>query len=35
MGIVRNVLVQFHDATNAAVGGYFGVGAGTILNDDS
>jgi hypothetical protein len=28
------VLVHFHDATNAVVGGYIGIGVGTILNDD-
>ena len=29
------VLVHFHDATNAVVGGFYGIGLGTILNDDS
>ena len=29
------VLVHFHNATNAAVGGFFGIAVGTILNDDS
>ena len=26
--------VQFHDPTNAAVGGYYGLGGGLIVNDD-
>jgi hypothetical protein len=29
------VLVHFHDATNAVVGGFYGIGVGTIVNDDS
>ena len=29
------VLVHFHDATNAVVGGFYGIGVGTIINDDS
>jgi len=26
--------VQFHDLTNAAIGGYYGLGGGLIVNDD-
>jgi hypothetical protein len=29
------VLVHFHDATNAVVGGFYGIGVGTIVNDDT
>jgi hypothetical protein len=29
------VLVHFHDATDAVVGGFYGIGVGTIVNDDS
>jgi hypothetical protein len=28
------ILVRFHDPTNAALGGYFGLGVGTITDDD-
>src|SRR5439155_330268 len=28
------ILVRFHDPTNAALGGYFGLGVGTVTNDD-
>jgi hypothetical protein len=29
------VIVSFSNATNARIGGYYGLGAGTILNDDA
>ncbi|MGI9601108.1 MAG: neocarzinostatin apoprotein domain-containing protein, partial [Acidimicrobiales bacterium] len=28
------IVVQFHDPTNATVGGFFGLGVGVIVNDD-
>ena len=30
----ESVIVSFHDTTNATIGGFYGLGIGTIINDD-